>query len=65
MKTNVVEQNKSADLNHNKDTVYSQEIVAKIMNGKYKGRLIHLENTYSYSGAYDQKYTVGTDLLSP
>ncbi|MGG1367994.1 YibE/F family protein [Priestia megaterium] len=63
MKTNVVEQNKSADLNHNKDTVYSQEIVAKIMNGKYKGRLIHLENTYSYSGAYDQKYTVGTDLF--
>lgn len=63
VKTNVVEKNKSADLNHNKDTVYSQEIVAKIMNGKYKGRLIHLENTYSYSGAYDQKYTVGTDLF--
>ncbi|WP_129708378.1 YibE/F family protein [Priestia megaterium] len=63
MKTNVVEKNTSADLNHNKDTVYSQEIVAKIMNGKYKGRLIHLENTYSYSGAYDQKYTVGTALF--
>lgn len=63
VKTNVVEKNKSADLNHNKDTVYSQEIVAKIMNGKYKGRLIHLENTYSYSGAYAQKYTVGTDLF--
>lgn len=63
VKTNVVEKNKSADLNHNKDTVYSQEIFAEIMNGKYKGRLIHLENTYSYSGAYDQKYTVGTDLF--
>jgi uncharacterized membrane protein len=63
VKTNVVEQNKSADLNHNKDTVYSQKIIAKIMNGKYKGKLIHLENTYSYSGAYDQKYTVGTDLF--
>ena len=63
VKTNVVEKNTSADLNHNKDTVYSQEIVAKIMNGKYKGKLIHLENTYSYSGAYDQKYTVGTALF--
>lgn len=63
VKTNVVEQHKSTDLNHNKDTVYSQKIVAKIMNGKYKGKLIHLENTYSYSGAYDQKYTVGTDLF--
>jgi uncharacterized membrane protein len=39
VKTNVVEQNKSADLNHNKDTVYSQKIIAKIMNGKYKGKL--------------------------
>lgn len=63
VKANVVEQNKSTDLNHNKDAVYSQKIVAKIMNGKYKGRLVHLENTYSYSGAYDQKYTVGTDLF--
>lgn len=45
--TKVIDKNKSVDSNHNKDIVFSQSIAAKIKNGAYKGKTLHLENTYS------------------
>jgi uncharacterized membrane protein len=61
--TKVIDKNKSVDSNHNKDIVFSQSIAAKIKNGAYKGKTLHLENTYSSSGAYDQEYVKGTELF--
>lgn len=61
--TKVIDRNKSVDSNHNKDIVFSQSIAAKIKNGAYKGKTLHLENTYSSSGAYDQEYVKGTELF--
>lgn len=61
--TKVIDKNKSVDSNHNKDIVFSQSIAAKVKNGAYKGKTLHLENTYSSSGAYDQEYVKGTELF--
>ncbi|MBM7683403.1 putative membrane protein [Pullulanibacillus pueri] len=63
IKAKTVKTVKQVDALHNKDTVSSQSITAKIKNGKDKGQLIHLNNTYSSSEAYDQKYEVGTSLF--
>ncbi|WHX98473.1 YibE/F family protein [Neobacillus sp. DY30] len=51
------------DLHENKDHLYTQRIVAKIKNGDHKGKLIHLKNEYSRSGAYDQEYHIGNELF--
>lgn len=61
--TKVVSREESVDLNHNKDTLFSQKMTARIKNGQYKGRLIHLNNSYSSSGAFEQKYHDGTELF--
>lgn len=47
----------------NKDTVFKQEIVAKILNGKEKGQMIYIDNEYSTSGAYDHSYNVGDSVF--
>ena len=33
-----------------------RRIIAELKNGEEKGKLIHLTNEYSSSGAYDQEY---------
>ena len=38
-------------------------IIAELKNGEEKGKLIHLTNEYSSSGAYDQEYHVGNELF--
>ena len=47
----------------NEDTVYTQELIAEIKNGKYKGETIALINQYSDSGAYDQPFHKGNDVF--
>lgn len=47
----------------NKDELFHQAVVGKIQNGKQKGQLIALENTYSSSGAFDHKYQLGDELF--
>lgn len=51
------------DIHRNKDQRFSQQIIAELKNGEYKGRFIHLTNEYSTSGAHDQEYRVGNDLF--
>ena len=47
----------------NKDTLFTQHIIGEIKNGEEKGSLIHLENEYSSSKAYDYEFRVGNELF--
>lgn len=42
---------------------YKQVITGKVLNGKWKGKTIHLTNEYSYSGVLTEKYSSGDRLL--
>ncbi len=59
----LVETTDVTDMHGNDDTLYTQELKATIRNGKEKGDTVHLNNEYSSSGAYDQKYNVGNELF--
>lgn len=63
VETTLVETEEITDMNDNKDVTYTQNIVAKMKSGTHKGELLHLANTYSASGAYDQPYKIGTELF--
>lgn len=62
-KTDLVDTTKTTDAYHNEDHTYKQHLTAELKNGEDKGQLIHLTNTYSSSGAYDQAYQVGNELF--
>ncbi|WP_078378776.1 YibE/F family protein [Sutcliffiella halmapala] len=51
------------DMYGNEDRLYTQNIVAQVMNGEDKGRLITFTNEYSKSGAYDQPFKVGQEIF--
>ncbi|MGG0717269.1 YibE/F family protein [Robertmurraya massiliosenegalensis] len=53
----------NVDMYDNRDVLTTQHLVAKVMNGDHKGEEIHIENEFSYSGAYDQEYKVGNELF--
>ncbi|MGE7605866.1 YibE/F family protein [Peribacillus frigoritolerans] len=63
IKTNLENTTEMNDMYENKDRLSTQSIIAEIQNGKEKGKLIHLKNEYSSSGAFDQEYRVGNDLF--
>lgn len=46
-----------------KDTLYNQTITAKILNGKYKGEVIIIENEYHSGEAYTQKYRIKDEIF--
>ncbi len=45
------------------DSLFTQQLIAKLKNGPEKGQLIHIMNEYSSSGAYDQAYQPGNELF--
>lgn len=51
------------DLFQNKDVLSSQVVIAELKNGAYKGERIELQNDYSYSQGFDQKYEIGTEVF--
>lgn len=59
----VEESTELVDVHDNTDQRFKQAIVAEIKNGELKGALIHLENTYTLSGAYDHEYSTGNELF--
>jgi uncharacterized membrane protein len=63
IKTTEVDQAESTDMHGNKDQLFTQQILAELKNGEYKGQKIHLTNEYSSSGAYDQKYHPGNKVF--
>lgn len=48
---------------NNKDTLYTQQLTAKITNGEKKGDVITLTNQYSDSKGFDNEYEIGHDLF--
>lgn len=63
IKVDLVDQEEIIDQHQNEDKLYTQQIVAELKNGDEKGEYIHLNNEYSTSGAYDQKYSRGDELF--
>ncbi|MFS0861992.1 YibE/F family protein [Fredinandcohnia sp. 179-A 10B2 NHS] len=63
IETSVIDKTEMIDNYENKDTLFTQSIMAKIKNGEYKGQVIHLVNEYSSSKAYDHEYHVGNELF--
>ncbi len=59
----LIEEKRSVDYYGNKDTIYTQLITGKIVNGALKGRYVELDNQYSYSGAAENRYKAGDDLF--
>ncbi|AME06081.1 YibE/F family protein [Bacillus siamensis] len=62
-KTALEHQSDVQDMHKNKDKIFNQTITAKLENGSQKGKLIHLSNQYSSSGANDQKYQPGDEVF--
>lgn len=52
-----------ADGFQNKDSQFTQQIIAEIKNGEEKGNQIHLVNEYSASKAYDFEFKVGNEVF--
>lgn len=62
-KVTLVKKETTTDYYGNKDVIYTQRITGKIVNGSKKGSLVELTNSYSYSGAADDRYKTGDDLF--
>lgn len=59
IKAELTGQKESVDQYRNKEVITDQKLTLQIINGKYKGRQLKLDNEYSVSGAYDDKYRTG------
>ncbi|MBN7773407.1 YibE/F family protein [Clostridium aminobutyricum] len=42
---------------------YTQDILAVIQNGTYKGEIVRLKNQYTQSGVYDDRFSRGNDVF--
>jgi len=47
----------------NKDMTYTQVVTVKVLNKAHRGRIYHIKNTYTGSGAMDQSYRVGSQVF--
>lgn len=54
---------KQKDEFQNADTITNQQLVGTVRNGDYKGKQVRFENTFSLSGASDQRYHKGDDVF--
>ncbi|PID16123.1 yibE/F-like family protein [Sporosarcina sp. P34] len=61
--TTIEEETDVTDMHGNEDTLFVQQMVARIMNGEEMGREVQLVNEYSSSGAYDQQYDIGNEVF--
>ncbi|WP_026771545.1 MULTISPECIES: YibE/F family protein [Sediminibacillus] len=61
--TNQIDHKEVTAEHGNKDEVFTQEILAEIMNGDKKGQQLRLTNEYSSSATYSQAYREGNDLF--
>lgn len=52
---------KNTDEFKNVDYQISQKLTVKVMNGRYQGKTVTVNNRYSKSGALDQHYRVGQE----
>lgn len=61
--TKLLQKEQVTDEFQNRDTIYHQELTAKILNGNEKGRIIQLQHTYTASGGFDDAYHEGNKLF--
>lgn len=54
---------KITDNFQNEDWQTQQTLTGHLLNGQYQGRSLTISNTYSASGAMDQRYRVGSQLF--
>ncbi len=54
---------KTSDEFHNRDVTYQQNLHGHITNGRYAGRKLTVQNTYSNSGAMDHRYRPNQKLF--
>nr|WP_056944955.1 YibE/F family protein [Levilactobacillus namurensis] len=54
---------KITDNFQNEDWQTRQTLTGHLLNGQYRGRSLTISNTYSASGAMDQRYRVGSQLF--
>ena len=54
---------KTKDQFENVDHQYNQQLKVRMMNGKYQGQVLTVQNTYSDSQPMDQRYRVGNDIF--
>lgn len=54
---------KQVDEFKNVDWQAEQQLTVRVMNGQYKGQCLTVTNTYTASGAMDQKYRVGNEVF--
>lgn len=47
----------------NVDYQYNQQLQVKLMNGKYRGQKLTVQNTYSDSQPMDQRYRAGNEVF--
>ncbi len=57
------EESQAEDMNGNIEQINKQQIKAVIVNGSHKGEEIQLQNTTSYSGAYDLNFKVNDEVF--
>ncbi|MFC6169418.1 YibE/F family protein [Loigolactobacillus jiayinensis] len=59
----VTEATKTSDEFKNSDKQYTQYLTGRLLNGQRRGHTVHVKNTYSASGAMDEKYSVGEQVF--
>lgn len=55
----VIHRQKTRDQFNNVDYQLKQRVRMRVMNGRYQGKMVTADNTYSKSGGMDQQYRVG------
>lgn len=63
VKTTIEDVTEVNGINGNEDKLYTQHIIAELINGEDKGKEIHLTNEYSQSKAYDHEFENGNELF--
>ncbi|WP_425541980.1 YibE/F family protein [Alkalibacillus silvisoli] len=59
----LIDSDEIVDFHGNEDHIFVQKLIAKIQNGEEKGEVVHLNNEYSTSRAFDNEYSVGDELF--
>ncbi|MGP4039468.1 YibE/F family protein [Gracilibacillus sp. D59] len=59
----VTDRTETVDQHQNQDIVVTQQIMATVQNGTYKGETINITNEYSGSHAYDHSFQPGDEVF--
>lgn len=59
----VTQTSKTQDEFNNRDHQYTQQLTGRMLNGSRRGHSVQVKNSYTTSGAFDQKYRVGDQVF--